>query len=104
MPLLPSSVYAKKPTESIRWICFPYVSLQNYSGFGSVFYKHNFPPQTLLQGQYSRTAKQRDMEQVFRQHLSMKMKGDECLHVAQLWCCIFGRCEMTPAPPTCDHN
>ncbi|KAJ4390516.1 hypothetical protein N0V85_007144 [Neurospora sp. IMI 360204] len=57
-----------RTTRSITWICLPYFSLEPYSGLLSGAENSSaFPIQTLLQAQFSRTAKERDMQQAVRQ-------------------------------------
>lgn len=73
--------------SALRWICLPYFTLQQYSGLGSVADKTFFPPVTLLQDQYSRTSRQRDMDQAVCQ-LGIAEKG-ECFHVSQLWSLVL---------------
>ncbi|KND90120.1 hypothetical protein TOPH_05226 [Tolypocladium ophioglossoides CBS 100239] len=72
---------------SARWVCIPYFSLQQYSGLLSASNLASFPPQTLLQAQYSRTPQPRDMEQAVCQ-LGTVRRG-ECFHIAQLWCLVL---------------
>lgn len=68
-------------------MCLPYFSLQQYSGFGSVAEKTSFPPVTLLQEQYSRTTRQRDLDQAVCQ-LGVAEKG-QCFHTSQLWSLVL---------------
>lgn len=83
-----------QPLGSVRWICLPYFSLQRYSGLLSGSTPSAFPPQTLLQAQYSRTTEQRDMLQAVCQ-LGGARK-DECFHVAQIWCLVVDNCTLDP--------
>lgn len=76
---------------SARWVCIPYFLLQQYSGLLSASNLASFPPQTLLQAQYSRTPQQRDMEQAVCQLGSVR-RG-ECFHIAQLWCLVLDNSE-----------
>ena len=84
----------KKPTSdaasqtSVKWICLPYFALQQYSGLLTASDPGLFPPQTLLQAQYSGSTQQRDMEQAVCQ-LGASTKG-ECFHIDQLWCLVVG--------------
>ncbi|KAK2590919.1 hypothetical protein QQS21_011400 [Conoideocrella luteorostrata] len=84
----------EKPDGSARWICLPYFSLQKYSGLLSGSSVFAFPPQTLLQAQYSRTTEQRDMQQaVCRVNATNQ---DECFHIAQMWCLVLDNCMTRP--------
>ncbi|RCI15543.1 hypothetical protein L249_3396 [Ophiocordyceps polyrhachis-furcata BCC 54312] len=78
---------AKEEKKAARWICLPYFSLQPFSGLLAASSPVSFPPQTLLQSQYSRTPRQRDMRQAVCQ-LGMAPKGD-CFHIAQVWCLVL---------------
>ena len=82
----------EKTSGSARWICLPYFSLEKYSGLLSGSNTSSFPPQTLLQAQYSRTGQQRDMLQAVCQ-VSTTSKN-ECFHIAQLWCLVLDNCKM----------
>ncbi|KAH7319933.1 hypothetical protein B0I35DRAFT_352491 [Stachybotrys elegans] len=79
---------AEQDPGAVRWLCMPYFSLGEYSGLLSASDTASFPSQTLLQLQYSRIAKTRDMEQAVRQLGTVK--GSECFHVEQLWCLVVG--------------
>lgn len=71
-----------------KWVCVPYFSLQQYAGLGNGSSKSVFPNMTLLQDQYSRSTRQRDMEQAVCQ-LDIAEKG-ECFHISQLWSVVLG--------------
>ncbi|KAI8725082.1 hypothetical protein NCS52_00078400 [Fusarium sp. LHS14.1] len=74
-------------TGSARWICIPYFSLEKYSGLLAASNTSLFPPQTLLQVQYSQIAEPRDMEQAVCR-LGNADRG-ECFHISQLWCLVI---------------
>ncbi|KAL2127170.1 hypothetical protein VTI74DRAFT_11210 [Chaetomium olivicolor] len=74
-------------SQTVTWICLPYFSLEAYSGFLGSNNPRAFPMPTLLQARYSRTTRNRDMEQAVCQQ-SGAPKG-LCFHVAQLWCLIL---------------
>ncbi|KAK3950953.1 hypothetical protein QBC32DRAFT_216146 [Pseudoneurospora amorphoporcata] len=77
-----------RTTRSVTWICLPYFSLEPYSGLLSGAENSSvFPIQTLLQAQFSRTAKERDMQQAVRQ--VAKAGPGLCFHISQLWCIII---------------
>ncbi|KAI7774753.1 hypothetical protein LA080_007918 [Diaporthe eres] len=50
-------------SRTAAWVCLPYFSLENYSGLLSAENSAEFPVQTLLQAQFSKTARERDMQQ-----------------------------------------
>ncbi|KAK3492602.1 uncharacterized protein B0T23DRAFT_146058 [Neurospora hispaniola] len=77
-----------RTTRSVTWICLPYFSLEPYCGLLSGAGNSSaFPIQTLLQAQFSRTAKERDMQQAVRQ---VAQAGPGlCFHISQLWCIII---------------
>lgn len=75
------------PLGSARWICMPYFTLKQYSGLLSASNLASFPPQTLLQSQYSRTTQQRDMQQAVCK-LGSVPRG-QCFHIAQLWSLVI---------------
>ncbi|UKZ62641.1 uncharacterized protein TrAtP1_003881 [Trichoderma atroviride] len=88
---VPIQSTGKKPSESshaVKWICVPYFSLHQYSESPSTSNPAIFPDQTLLQSQYSRSGKERDMQQAVCQ-LGQVQRGD-CFHISQLWCLIVG--------------
>ncbi|KAI8684106.1 hypothetical protein NCS57_00076100 [Fusarium keratoplasticum] len=74
-------------TGSARWICIPYFSLEQYSGLLAASNTSLFPPQTLLQTQYSQITEPRDMEQAVCR-LGNADRG-ECFHISQLWCLVI---------------
>lgn len=77
-----------RTTRSVTWICLPYFSLEPYSGLLSGAENSSaFPVQTLLQAQFSRAAKERDMQQAVRQ--VAKAGPGLCFHISQLWCIII---------------
>ncbi|CAI4214455.1 unnamed protein product [Parascedosporium putredinis] len=88
IPAATSSVSAGKESTArprpITWICLPYFSLEKYSGLES---GASFPVQTLLQAQFSRADKKRDMQQAV---VRAKLAGEgECFHIAQVWCVVL---------------
>lgn len=78
---------SEEANKSVKWICLPYFALEPYSGLLAASSTSFFPPSTLLQGQYSRTGQQRDMDQAVAQ-LGCAPKGT-CFHIEQLWCLIL---------------
>lgn len=77
-------------SQTATWICLPYFSLEPYSGLLATSNPKSFNPPTLLQARYSRTTRNRDMEQaVCRQKAAPQ---GVCFHVAQLWCLILDNC------------
>lgn len=98
---IPLKSMAKKKTGaneeekgSARWISIPYFSLEQYSGLLSASNLASFPPQTLLQAQYSRNTAQRDMEQAVCQ-LGTAKRG-QCFHISQLWCIVLDNSKEHP--------
>lgn len=83
-------------TGSVKWICIPYFTLQQYSGLLAASNLASFPSQTLLQAQYTRTPQQRDMDQAVCQ-LGTANRG-ECFHIAQLWCLVLDNSKDSHAP------
>jgi hypothetical protein len=77
-------------SRTAAWVCLPYLSLENYSGLLSAESSAEFPIQTLLQAQYSKTARERDMQQAVCQ-IDRRGNG-RCFHIAQLWCLIINKC------------
>ena len=75
------------------WVCLPYFSLENYSGLVSAKSSSEFPVQTLLQAQFSKTSRERDMQQAVCQ-IGMSGNG-RCFHIAQLWCLIVDKCNFS---------
>ncbi|CCC06689.1 hypothetical protein SMACR_00715 [Sordaria macrospora] len=77
-----------RTTRGVTWLCLPYFSLEPYSGLLSGTENSSmFPIQTLLQAQFSRAAKERDMQQAVRQ--VAKAGPGLCFHISQLWCIII---------------
>ncbi|KAH8773746.1 putative Mg2+ transporter [Diaporthe sp. PMI_573] len=76
-------------SRTAAWVCLPYLSLENYSGLLSAESSAEFPIQTLLQAQYSKTARERDMQQAVCQ-IDRRGNG-RCFHIAQLWCLIINK-------------
>ena len=81
--------------RTVTWICLPYFSLERYSGLFSATSPSSFPPQTLLQAQFSRATKERDMQQAVRQ-LVNQAHPDHCFHISQIWILILDNCEFEP--------
>lgn len=79
------------------WVCLPYFSLESYSGLLSAERSHEFPIQTLLQAQFSKTARERDMQQAVCQ-IGRRGNG-RCFHIAQLWCLIIDKCDYFLSGP-----
>lgn len=77
----------------VEWFAVPYFSLEPYSrnDAGS-----EAPAYTLLQAQFSRAGKARDMQQ------AVCKNGDappgHCFHIAHLWCLVLDNC-MRSFPP-----
>ncbi|KAG6354803.1 hypothetical protein INS49_003884 [Diaporthe citri] len=76
-------------SRTAAWVCLPYFSLENYSGLLSAENSAEFPVQTLLQAQFSKTARERDMQQAVCQ-IGRRGNG-RCFHIAQLWCLIVDK-------------
>ncbi|KAK4043881.1 hypothetical protein C8A01DRAFT_12591, partial [Parachaetomium inaequale] len=74
-------------SQAVTWISLPYFCLEPYSGLLGANSSKSFPTPTLLQARYSRTARNRDMEQAVCQQKGAP-KG-LCFHIAQLWCLIL---------------
>ncbi|VBB79618.1 Putative protein of unknown function [Podospora comata] len=86
VPFDPSLKEQSFANRTVTWICLPYFSLEKYSGLLAAENASSFPVQTLLQAQFSRATKDRDMQQAVRQ-----LKGapaELCFHIAQLWCIV----------------
>ncbi|KAK4184374.1 hypothetical protein QBC35DRAFT_417078 [Podospora australis] len=74
--------------RTVSWVCLPYFSLEKYSGLRAAKDNPNsFPIQTLLQAQFSRATRERDMQQAVRQ-LQVAPPG-LCFHIAHLWCLVL---------------
>jgi hypothetical protein len=85
-------------SQTVTWICLPYFSLEPYSGLLAADNPNSFPTPTLLQARFSRTTRNRDLEQAV-----CRLKGAPqgvCFHIAQLWCLILDNCTGHPAPRT----
>lgn len=90
VPIPRESSSTRDPGPSVRpvsWICLPYFVLERYSGLLSGSGPASFPPQTLLQAEYSRYAQDRDMLQAVCHHPNVP--AGFCFHVAQLWCIVL---------------
>ncbi|KAI1774117.1 hypothetical protein F4818DRAFT_420890 [Hypoxylon cercidicola] len=74
-------------SRSLTWLCVPYFSLEKYSGLLSASTASSFPIETLLQSEYARTTKERDMQQA----VSRNGEAPEgfCFHIAQVWCIVL---------------
>lgn len=93
--ILPSDGSFKDRTvtpRTITWICLPYFSLEKYSGLLSADRPSVFPIQTLLQAQFSRTARNRDMQQAVCQN--KEAVAGFCFHIAQFWCLVLDNCRF----------
>ncbi|KAK4198538.1 hypothetical protein QBC40DRAFT_283526 [Triangularia verruculosa] len=87
LPFDPSLKQQCFANRTISWICLPYFSLEKYSGLLAAESSSSFPVETLLQAQFSRATKDRDMQQAVRQ-----LKGapaELCFHISQLWCIVL---------------
>ncbi|KAK4171864.1 hypothetical protein QBC36DRAFT_364939 [Triangularia setosa] len=87
LPFDPSLKEQSFANRTITWTCLPYFSLEKYSGLLAAETPNSFPVQTLLQAQFSRATKDRDMQQAVRQ-----LKGaptELCFHISQLWCIVL---------------
>ncbi|KAK3317448.1 hypothetical protein B0T19DRAFT_434993 [Cercophora scortea] len=69
--------------RTVTWICLPYFSLEKYSGLLAAETPTAFPIQTLLQAQFSRATKERDLQQAVCQQKNAA--PGLCFHIAQLW-------------------
>lgn len=90
---LPSEDSAKGQSSrrrAITWICIPYFSLERYAGLGSATLASQYPNQTLLQAQYSRVNRERDMQQAVCQ-LGGNLAPGSCFHISQLWCIVIDK-------------
>ncbi|KAL8341987.1 hypothetical protein RB601_005236 [Gaeumannomyces tritici] len=88
---LPSEDSAKGQSSrrrTITWICIPYFSLEKYAGLGSATMASQYPNQALLQAQYSRINRERDMQQAVCQ-LGGSLAPGSCFHISQLWCIVI---------------
>ncbi|KAI1765348.1 hypothetical protein GGR53DRAFT_270001 [Hypoxylon sp. FL1150] len=74
-------------SRSLTWLCVPYFSLERYSGLLSASTTSSFPIDTLLQSEYARTTKERDMQQAVCQN--GEAPEGLCFHIAQLWCIVL---------------
>ena len=93
--VLPSDGSFKGKTvtpRTVTWICLPYFILQNYSGPLSAENPSAFPVQTLLQAQFSRATRDRDMQQAVCQN--KEAAASLCFHIAQLWCIVLDNCRF----------
>ncbi|KAK6856541.1 hypothetical protein PG995_006728 [Apiospora arundinis] len=73
----------------ITWVCIPYLSLETYTDSSLVQSETQFPIETMLQSKFARTSKAREKQQVLWQR--NQSGGDECFHIAQLWCVIVDK-------------
>lgn len=76
--------------RTVTWICLPYFSLEKYSGLES---DASFPVQTLLQAQFSRSGRTRDMQQAVCKN-KLAPPG-YCFHIAQVWCVVLDNCKIS---------
>ncbi|KAI0593277.1 hypothetical protein F4775DRAFT_521473 [Biscogniauxia sp. FL1348] len=74
-------------SRSLTWLCIPYFSLEKYSGLLSTSNPSSFPVETLLQSDYARTTREREMQQAVCQNGGAP--GGQCFHIAQLWCIVL---------------
>ena len=72
----------------MKWVCLEYFRLRAYSGLSAAASQAFFPSQTLLQAHYSRTSRERDLEQAVS-FLGIA-PSDQCFHIEQLWCLVLG--------------
>jgi hypothetical protein len=75
------------PQQSVKWVCLEYFSLHKYRGLSAGSNQTLFPSQTLLQAHYSRTSRERDMEQAVS--LLGNASANECFHIEQLWALVL---------------
>lgn len=77
----------------VEWFAVPYFSLEPYSqnDAGS-----ESPVYTLLQAQFSRAGKARDMQQAVCKNRDAP--PGHCFHVAHLWCLVLDNCTRPCAP------
>ncbi|KAK0392500.1 hypothetical protein NLU13_1995 [Sarocladium strictum] len=73
---------------SVKWVCLEYFRLRAYSGLSAASSQAFFPSQTLLQAHYSRTSRERDLEQAVS-FLGIA-PSDQCFHIEQVWCLVLG--------------
>ncbi|KAK8005581.1 Mg2+ transporter [Apiospora arundinis] len=90
-PAPQGSNHAGSRERHITWACIPYFSLETYTDSSAVQSKTQFPVETLLQNRFARTSKAREKQQVVWQR--GQSGGDECFHIAQLWCVIVDKCK-----------
>ncbi len=83
-------------SHSVTWIGLPYFSLEPYSGLSGTASPKCFATPTLLQTKYSRTTRNREMQQAVCQQKGVSPAA--CFHVSQLWCLILDNCTSSPAP------
>lgn len=95
----PDDALAGRATSTPRtatWVCVPYLSLEAYSRLDSA---SGFPAKTLLQMQYSRAGKARDMQQAVC--MNGGVPAGHCYHIAQLWCLVLDNCKSSDRPRVC---
>ena len=102
----PSCIQREVPSKGSRrqtttrrtatWICLPYFSLEPYSALDGT--SSGFPPQTLLQAQFSGVRRERDMQQAV--HRIKQAPPGHCFHIAQLWCLVLDNCAYLPSLST----
>lgn len=78
------------------WVCLPYFSLESYSSLDNA---SGFPVQTLLQTQFPRVAKARDMQQAVCRN--KQVPAGYCFHIAQLWCLVIDNCKFLAIGELC---
>lgn len=76
--------------RTVTWVSLPYFSLEKYSGLES---DALFPIQTLLQAQFSRSGRGRDMQQAVCKN-KLAPPG-YCFHIAQIWCVVLDNCKIS---------
>ncbi|KAI5867033.1 hypothetical protein GGS23DRAFT_301604 [Durotheca rogersii] len=87
MMIPPDGRSKNQAPNSFTWLCIPYFSLEKYSGLLSASTASSFPIETLLQSEYSRTTREREMQQVVCQN--GEAPSGTCFHIAQLWCIVL---------------
>lgn len=73
--------------RAVTWVCIPYFRLESYSSLDTA---SDFPVQTLLQTQFSRVTKARDMQQAVCRN--KQAPAGYCFNIAQLWCLVLDNC------------
>lgn len=84
-----------KPDRTCTFVCFPYFSYQNPPPVSSNSGVHTHSARGLVQMlYYLESTKARDLEQVVRK--LRPTKGDEAIHVSQMWAIVLGSGRLSP--------